>query len=168
MTSKWIWAALVGLIGVTVFVTNVLATPATGFTATQQWKGVFGDIDLLVVNKEPKQPGHRVKIKTQGVSDLYVTRNTIQPGGQSGWHTHPGPSLIIVAAGEITAYDGDDPTCAPKRYRTGEGFIDPGDGHVHVLRNETLDPAETVAVQIIPKDAVRRLDTTPAPGNCSF
>jgi quercetin dioxygenase-like cupin family protein len=168
MKQRLVLAVLVGLVGVAVYVTGVLATPPSGFTAAQQWKGVFGDIDLLVVNKEPKQPGHRVKIKTQGVSDVYVTRNVIDPGGQSGWHTHPGPSLIIVAAGEITAYDGDDPTCTPKRYKAGDGFIDPGDGHVHLLRNETMAPAETVAVQIIPQAATRRLDTTPAPGYCAF
>jgi hypothetical protein len=69
--------------------------------------------------------------------------------------------------GEIAAYDGDDPTCTPKRYRAGEGFVDPGDGHVHLLRNETDAPAETVAVQFLPKNATRRIDA-PAPGNCSF
>ena len=113
-----------------------------------------------------EEPGHRVKLKTQGVSDVYVTGNTIAPGGQSGWHTHPGPSLIIVTVGEVTAYAGDDPTCTPTRYRAGEGFVDPGGGHVHLLRNETGAPAETVAVQFLPKDATRRIDT-PAPGNCA-
>ena len=167
MKSRLVLAVLVGLVGVAVYAANVFATDPSGFTASQQWKGVFGDIDLLVVNKEPKQPGHRVKLKTQGDTDLYVTRNTIDPGGQSGWHTHPGPSLIIVAVGEITAYDGDDPTCTPKRYRAGEGFIDPGDGHVHLLRNETSAPAETVAVQFLPKGATRR-ESTPAPGTCGF
>jgi quercetin dioxygenase-like cupin family protein len=108
-----------------------------------------------------------VKLKTKGVSDVYVTRNAIAVGGQSGWHTHPGPSLIIVTAGEITAYEGDDPTCTPTRYRAGEGFVDPGDGHVHLLRNETDSPAETVAIQILPQDATRRIDAR-APGNCGF
>jgi quercetin dioxygenase-like cupin family protein len=167
MKQRLVLAVLVGIVGVAMYATNVFATDPSGFTASQQWKGVFGDIDLLVVNKEPKQPGHRVKIKTQGDTDLYVTRNVIDPGGQSGWHTHPGPSLIVVAVGEVTAYDGDDPTCTPKRYKAGEGFIDPGDGHVHLLRNETTAPAETVAVQFLPKGATRR-EGTPAPGNCAF
>ena len=96
-----------------------------------------------------------------------MTRNVISAGGQSGWHTHPGPSLILVTAGEITAYEGDDPTCTPTRYKAGEGFVDPGDGHVHLLRNETSAPAETVAFQIVPKDAMRRIDA-PAPAACGF
>ena len=110
-------------------------------------------------------PRHKVRIKTKGLSDVYVTRNAIDPGGQSGWRTHPGPSLIIVTLGEITAYEGDDSHCRPTRYRAGEGFVDEGGEHVHVLRNETNAPAETVAVQFLPKDATRRIDA-PDPGNC--
>jgi hypothetical protein len=169
MRLKWL-AALVGVVGVAVYAGNVLATPAGGFTAVQQWKGVFGPIKVKADAFLP----HRVTLKTQEDSDVYFTRNALDPapagqsvGGQSGWHTHPGPSLIVVTVGEVTAYDGDDPTCTPKRYREGEGFVDPGDGHVHLLRNERNAPAETVAFQIVPKGATRRIDA-PAPGNCPF
>jgi hypothetical protein len=65
----------------------------------------------------------------------------------------------------VTNYVGDDPSCTPHTYTAGEGFIDPGGGDVHLLRNETGAPAETIAVQLLPKDAVRRIDV-PAPGNC--
>jgi quercetin dioxygenase-like cupin family protein len=163
MKSRWI-LALVFVIGVVSVSTGVvLATPGTGFVAAQQWKGVFGEMDLHTVN----MPGHQIKLKTKGISDVYVTRNAVAVGGQSGWHTHPGPSLIIVTVGEITAYDASDPTCTPKRYKVGDGFVDPGDGHVHLLRNETDAPAETVAVQFLPTTATRRIDA-PAAGNCAF
>jgi len=161
--AKWIFAVVVGLVSLAVYAAGALATDPSGFTAAQQWKGVFGEMDVHVVD----MPDWQVKLKTKGVSDVYVTRNAIDPGGQSGWHTHPGPSLIIVTVGEIMAYDGDDPTCTPKRYRAGEGFVDPGDGHVHLLRNETAAPAETVAVQFLPHGATRRI-SAPAPGNCGF
>jgi quercetin dioxygenase-like cupin family protein len=164
MKSRWAMAVLVGLLGVALYATNGMATPPSGFTAAQQWKGAFGEIDVKLVTHDPQ---HKVDLRTKGLSDLYVTRNTIAPGGQSGWHTHPGPSLIIVAVGEITAYDADDPSCAPTRYRAGEGFVDPGGGHVHLLRNETDASAETVAVQIVPQNATRREDR-PAPGGCGF
>jgi quercetin dioxygenase-like cupin family protein len=163
MRAKWILAGIVGLVALTAYAATALATDPSGFKAAQQWKGVFDKVDVRVNDL----PGHRVKIKTKGDSDVYVTRNAIDPGGQSGWHTHPGPSLIIVTVGEITAYDGDDPRCRPTRYGVGEGFVDPGDGHVHLLRNESGAPAETVAVQFLPKDATRRIDA-PAPGNCGF
>jgi quercetin dioxygenase-like cupin family protein len=163
MKSKWALAVVVGLIGLAVYAANVLATPGSGFSAAQQWKGVFDEIDA-----KSETDTHELELRTEGISDVYVTRNVIAVGGHSGWHTHPGPSLIIVTVGEIMAYDGDDPTCTPKRYRVGEGFVDPGGGHVHLLRNETDAPAETVAIQILPQGATRRIDVMPAPGNCPF
>jgi quercetin dioxygenase-like cupin family protein len=144
-------------------VVPALATPPTGLTAEQVAMGNFSKINVTTHNFPP----HKVKLKTKGDSDVYVIRNTFAPGGASGWHTHPGPSLITVTKGEITAYEGDDRKCRPTVYGAGEGFIDPGDGHVHLLRNETTEPAETVAVQILPNGAERRIDA-PDPGNCPF
>jgi quercetin dioxygenase-like cupin family protein len=163
MNLRWALVVVISLVGLAAFAASVSATTAKDFTAVQQWKGVFGDIDVKTNAFGP----HKVKIDTKGLSDVYVTRNAIAAGGHSGWHTHPGPSLIIVTAGEITAYTGDDPSCTGTRYRAGEGFVDPGDGQVHILRNESNAPAETVAFQIIPKDAVRRIDA-PAPDGCPF
>jgi hypothetical protein len=52
-------------------------------------------------------------------------------------------------------------------YPAGTGVIDPGDGHVHLLRNEGSANLVTVTVQILPAGAPRRIDA-PAPGNCGF
>jgi hypothetical protein len=38
---------------------------------------------------------------------------------------------------------------------------------VHIIRNEGSILASTIAVQLIPAGATRRIDE-PAPGNCSF
>ena len=96
-----------------------------------------------------------------------MVTSTIAPGGHTGWHTHAGPSLITVQAGTATAYEGDDPTCTPRVYAAGSGFIDQGDGHAHILRNEGDVELVTVAVQILPAGAERRIDT-PDPGTCPF
>jgi len=92
--------------------------------------------------------------------------NTIAPDGDTGWHSHPGPSLITVQSGTVTAYDGDDATCRPQVYQAGSGFIEPGDGHVHLLRNEGDIDVVTVAVQIVPADVERRTEAA-IPDNCS-
>jgi quercetin dioxygenase-like cupin family protein len=195
MKSKVTLAVGFVLVALVLWAANVLATPGVGFTAAQQWKGAFGALDLksdaaggdkrpwkslpgpaakpkwfwaaLAEYQQRRGDGRELQLTTKGASDVYVTRNAIAVGGHSGWHTHPGPSLIIVTLGEITAYEGDDPTCAPKRYRAGEGFVDPGGSHVHLLRNESGAPAETIAVQFLPREAMRRVDA-PAPGNCGF
>ncbi len=89
------------------------------------------------------------------------------PGGSTGWHTHPGHSLIIVTAGTVTAYDAHDSKCEPHIYEAGTGFVDPGGDHSHIIRNEGSVEARTVAVQLIPADATRRVDVA-NPGNCPF
>jgi hypothetical protein len=48
----------------------------------------------------------------------------------------PGHSLIIVTAGTVTAYEGDETSCTAKEYTVGMGFVDPGGEHAHLLRNE--------------------------------
>ena len=103
--------------------------------------------------------------RIRGDSDVYVIQNTFPPGAHSGWHTHPGPSLITVTSGTLTAYEASDPTCTPIIYTAGQSFTDIGCGDVHLIRNEGSVNAVTVVVQIVPAGAPRRIDE-PAPGNC--
>jgi hypothetical protein len=162
----WLTSALVVSVGA--YAGVVLATPASGFTSTTLALGRFDEID---VHNASQSDGvfWQSKQKTKGLSDLYVQSNVWAPGGTSGWHTHPGHSLITVTAGTVTAYHGDDPTCTPHVYTQGMGFVDAGGDHVHVLRNESSTvEARTITVQLIPAGAARRIDVFPAPGNCPF
>ena len=120
-----------------------------------------GRIDPYFINQAPD-----LMLRSSVTSDLAIQRLVTDPS-VGGWHTHPGPSLITVTVGEITAYDGHDPLCSSRVYRAGETFVDGGGDHVHLLRNETSAPAETVAVQFLPEGATRRIDA-PEPNNCKF
>jgi len=106
-----------------------------------------------------------LKTKVKGDSDVYVVQNTFPPGAHSGWHTHPGPSLITVTSGALTVYEASDPTCTPIIYTAGQSFTDIGCGDIHLIRNEGSVNAVTVVVQIVPAGAPRRIDE-PAPSNC--
>ena len=143
--------------------TEYILSPLPGNKAT------FDEIDIYAkwdINPSPDITDFwKARIDTKGTSDLYVVRNTFDSGATTGWHTHPGPSLITVTVGTITAYDGDDPTCTPHIYPQGSTFIDPGGGHVHLLRNESGSQAVTVAVQLVPAGFARRIDR-PNPGYC--
>ena len=46
MKSRWIWALLVVVLGVSVYVGNVLATPSAGQTTTILAKATVDDLDL--------------------------------------------------------------------------------------------------------------------------
>jgi hypothetical protein len=160
---------------------KVQATAANGFTGTTLAVGKFGKIDVLnhSIQQDASNAGHKKNAwlslqKTKGSSDLYVQSNVWQPGGSTGWHTHPGHSLIIVTAGTVRSYEGDDPNCEPSMYTAGMGFVDPGGDHVHNIRNEGSVEARTITVQLIPARADgsssatdRRVDA-PDPGNCNF
>ena len=141
----------------------VSATPGTGFVGAQIAKGLYGPLDI----KADKTGKWDLFLNTKADSDVYVIRNAIAIDGQSGWHTHPGPSLITVTVGEVVVYDGENPLCTPQAFRVGDGIIDVGGGDLHLIRNESGAVAETVAVQFLPVGADRRQDR-PKPNNCPF
>ena len=165
MKRKSALALVVCLAGLAVYVGNVRATPANGFVGTTIAKATLAELDTHVHSV----PGAwQAWLKTKGLSDLYVQSNVWQPGGSTGWHTHPGPSLVVVTAGTLTVYDGDDPSCTPQVYTpTGNNsFVDVGGGDVHLIKNEGSVEARTIAVQFVPAGATRRIDAE-APAACS-
>lgn len=128
----------------------VWATPAQGLTSTI----VSGSLPPVTIKSETG--GHEIEIKTKGFSDVYVVNNTIVPGGHTGWHSHPGPSIITVKSGTATEYHGDDPN-TPHIHYAGSSFVDDGQG-AHIVRNEGSVNLELVAFQILAPGAPRRID----------
>jgi quercetin dioxygenase-like cupin family protein len=108
--------------------------------------------------------GWHLKLKLKGDTDLVVTKIAIGAGGTSGWHTHPGSSLVKVTAGTVTLYDADP--CTGRQLGVGGTFVDEGGGHLHLVRNETGVAAEVSVVQIMPAGLPRRIDA-PRPNNCA-
>jgi hypothetical protein len=171
MRRRLLWGLVFGgiIVGAAGQVRNVLATPASGFAGSTIAVGRLEEFDVTsqLVSDDPDESNSKKNIwlsfqKTKGPSDLYVQSNVWAPGGSSGWHTHPGHSLITV-----TAYESGDQSCTPHVYTVGMTFVDPGGDHVHVLRNEGTIEARTIAVQLLPAGASRRIDA-PASPDCSF
>lgn len=98
--------------------------------------------------------------------DLAVQSLNFQAGGQSGWHSHPGPVLVQVTSGSLTFYESDDPSCAPLVKTVGQLFVETGE-HAHMTRNHGSTPATAIAVVFAPPGSVLRIDE-PDPGNCQF
>jgi quercetin dioxygenase-like cupin family protein len=167
MKAKWVCALVVAAVGAALYGGTVLATNPSGVTTTTFGVARFDDIDATT--KTDVDSGHatdfwQARINTKGASDLYVLQNTIVPGGTFGWHSHPGPSLVIVKSGTATFYLADDPTCSPRVVTAGHGFVD--DGHdTHVVRNEGTVDLVTVVVSLVPAGFARRIDE-PAPAGC--
>lgn len=57
-------------------------------------------------------------------SRVVVARITVQPGAPFSLHTHPGPVVVNVVAGELTYVDPDE--CVERVYPAGTAFVDTG------------------------------------------
>jgi len=129
-----------------------LATASSGLTTTI----IAGPTPLGEVDIKSASEINEVKIKTKGVSDVYVVHNTLVPGGHTGWHSHPGPSIISVVSGQATEYRDDDPDGVV--HLAGTAFVDEGGDHAHIVVNEGDTDLVLVAFQILPLGAPRRID----------
>ena len=155
-------AAAGALVAAALVVVPAKGTPASGVSlAPLAPIGIFDEI-----NDNAKIGDWKAKIQTHGLSALHINQVTIQPGGTLGWHSHPGPSFVIVKSGTATAYQADDPTCTPHVIPTGGTLFEPADV-MHIVRNEGDVPLVNVVVQLLPVGAPR-LISQPSPGNCSF
>lgn len=162
ISHKFAFAILLVLVGAGALVGNVLATPSSGLT--QSVKGPYS-FDPFDVRVQAMPPSWRVHLRAQGKSDVYYVDNVFAPGGSTGWHSHPGPSFILVVSGTVTNYEGGGGQCSITQYSAGSGFMDEGGNDIHMIKNNTSQPAETIALQVLPKGATRRIDEND-PGTC--
>ena len=153
-------AFLVLLAGIPLAAT-ALATPGMGVNSTVFAVGKFDEVEAKTVSR-----GWQARIETKGATDVHVLENRIAPGGTFGWHSHPGPSIVVVKSGALTLYRADDPACTPHVVPAESGFVDDG-GDVHVVRNEGSVDAVVYVTSLVPRGAARRNDES-SPGSCDF
>jgi quercetin dioxygenase-like cupin family protein len=117
---------------------NITIPAPNGFVSTVLARGSFSDaIDATFRIKEDRATK---VVHVDDPTQMVMAKVTFAAGAALPWHTHPGPALVTVTAGELTFVDGDD--CSVRRYSAGASFMDAGQGHVHVAFNATT--AETV------------------------
>jgi hypothetical protein len=162
--SWWVCASLAGVLGVGLCSAPVQATTNTA-KSTILAQSVVSPVTVFGHGHTAAGGPWAALLATFGQTDGYVVDNQFAPGQTTGWHSHPGPSLIFVVNGTVTNYQSDAPHCAGKSYSKGSSFIDAGGTDVHTLVNEGSVPAETIAVQLIPSGQPRRIDE-PEPANC--
>ncbi len=115
------------------------------------------------------RPGFREQvINVDNARDTVIGQIVMAPGGQSGWHSHPGPAVVLIKSGQLSLYDGDDPTCTARIYTAGQSFVESGHGDVGLFRNESQsENLELWATYFdVPPGGSPRIDA-PNPG-CSF
>lgn len=111
--------------------------------------------------------GSQQVLHVRNAAETVMQQIVIGPGGTTGWHSHPGPVVVLIKSGTMSFYSGEDPQCGVTEYTVGEAFIDSGQGHVHIARNlSTTDNLELWATYFdVPPGGAFRIDH-PDPGNC--
>ena len=149
------------------------ATIGSGTSSTLLGRGTFEKAfrvkrRAFIAEREGgrRNPWWEVGVEARPNLDVATQMITFEPGGQSGWHSHPGPVFITVMSGRMTFYESEDPDCQPIVRTAGQGFLDTGK-HAHIARNESGAPATNVVTYFVPKGAALRIDE-PDPGNCPF
>ncbi len=137
-----------------------LGTPGSGAVPSDPVRGTIAEPFKVEING-------LIEVKTKAPLDVVDQTITIAPGGHTGWHSHPGPVLVVIESGTFTFYDGDDPDCEAQVFTAGQAFVDRGGGHVHIGRNESGAPVELSVTYLLPQGASHRTDA-PDPGNCPF
>ncbi len=135
----------------------VLAVTAGGVSlwsglAQADGAGAHGLSPVVDSNVRVDEP---IRIKQKAGARVIVTHITVQPGGHTPWHYHPGPHIVSVKSGTVTVLETD---CSPTEYSVGDGFFDPGSTrkpHVHTLRNLSDVPAEVVITDLRGEDDLR-------------
>ncbi len=122
------------------------ATPAVGSVSVVLARGTVSD----AMNIETDG----LTLKTKKPFDIVTQTVTFQPGGTSGWHSHPGPVFVAVKSGTVTVYDG---SCVTRRYSAGHGFVEGPEPAV--VRNEGTVVSENVATLLVPTGSPSRYDS---------
>jgi hypothetical protein len=166
MSKRWMWKRIVTAAAVAATFSAGIAwsTPGSGTSSLLVGRATFDE--AFKVKREARALGWEVEIEVKPSLDIAVQTITFQPGGQSGWHSHPGPVFIMVVEGAMTFYESNDPNCTPVVRYAGEGYLDTGE-HAHIARNETTAPAKNVVTYFAPPGSALRFDE-PAAGNCPF
>ncbi|MEO8476917.1 MAG: cupin domain-containing protein [Actinomycetota bacterium] len=138
--------AIAASLGLTVV---AVATPSTG-TVTPV---------IIGVGSRPAA----MRFNAPGGTNTIVADFTVGPNSSTGWHSHPGKTLVTVQSGTFKVYHADD--CRARTYHPGDAFVELPSS-VHVGRNETSGTVKLGVVFFnVPIGGSPRIDQ-PQPNGC--
>jgi quercetin dioxygenase-like cupin family protein len=148
-------AALVGL------VTAGLAVSAVGVASADAGSGFTS---VLIARG---QSHHSFGIQQRKGNDVVTTQNTIDPGGFSGWHSHPGTAVLVIQSGQLTLYS--EPVgggeCSVHTYTAGQVFLEQPEDEQNAVNTGSVPTILGVTFFNVPHGGSARIDRT-NPGNC--
>jgi quercetin dioxygenase-like cupin family protein len=130
------------------------ATPPspTGFTSVQIGRG---------------QAARSFEANQRKGNDVAVNQITVEPAGFSGWHSHPGTTVVAVQSGQITLFSERiaGGKCRVRTFTAGQVFLE----HPSIKYNAVNTNIEPYVIAVtffnVPHLGLSRIDQSD-PGNC--
>jgi quercetin dioxygenase-like cupin family protein len=148
-------AALVALLtaGLVVGVIAVAnGSPGSGFTSVPIARG---------------QSGHHFGVVQHKGNDVVTAQNQADPGGSTGWHSHPGTAVVVLRAGQVTVYS--EPVgggkCRVHTYSAGQVFLERPRNEENIVNTGGVPEQAGVTFFNVPHGGGTFIDR-PDPGDC--
>jgi len=129
---------------------------------------VRGDfVDRVDVKVKFERDGSMVVSNAPDAGEVVVQEITMGPGGTTGWHSHPGPVVVVVKQGTLTYVRANGDECTSTPYSAGTAFVDPGQGHAHTAFNYGTENMVLIATYFdVPVGGSPRIDVPVVPDPC--
>jgi len=109
-------------------------------------------------------------------NDIATSMNTFDPGGFSGWHSHPGTAVLVITSGQLTVYSepigvaglGGGGNCSVHTYTAGQAFIERPENEENAVNTGTGETKFVITFFNVPhplQPGDTRIDR-PDPGDC--
>jgi hypothetical protein len=148
-------AVLVGLVAIGLLVSAVAVANAdapSGFTSVLIGRG---------------QSAHSFGIQQRKDNDVVTTQITIQPAGYSGWHSHPGITVLVLQSGQTMLFS--EPIaggeCSVHTFTAGQVFLEHPDTKYNNVNTGAVPAVLAVSFFNVPHGGSPRIEQT-NPGNC--
>ena len=152
---------------VAILTAAALTTPESGTIGVVVARAAFADdVNVKLSLKNDLRGAETVHVRN--AEDTVMQQIIFPPGGHSGWHSHPGPAVIVIKSGRLTFYQEEGGKCVSRTYSAGQALVDPGQGHVHLAQNTIVGDTEVwVTYFHVPAGGSPRIDVPEPPAACA-
>ena len=147
-------------VAATIIAGLVVATPIINLTSPVVAAGnVSGGLNVHGVAKDLNDNNYfNVYLTTQGPATISTQVASFKPGGENGWHSHPGLVTVTLTQGSIVWYNGN---CEATTYNAGDAWAE--GSQIHMFRVVGKEAVLIYATFITAQDEPIRTDEPEPP-----
>jgi quercetin dioxygenase-like cupin family protein len=148
-------------VAATIIAGVVVATPLINLTSPVVAAGnvVSKNLNVSGVAKDLNDNNYfNVSLTTQGRASISSQVASFNPGGENGWHSHPGLVTVMLTKGSIVWYNGN---CEATTYNAGDAWAE--GSQVHMFRVVSKEAVLIYATFITAQGEALRTDKPEPP-----